>query len=84
MTRSLLKAQVLILAVGRDSSWSALVSAYRRFFAAGRGVFEPPACTATNPLGTRCLSGAIFYLSALLVPAALRRVPGMHAQPLAA
>jgi hypothetical protein len=66
MNRTLLKAQVAVLAIGTGFSWITLVFDYRRFFASGGHVLEISGCAVANPVLTPCFYGAFAFLAAFV------------------
>jgi hypothetical protein len=66
MTRTLLKVQAAVLAVGTGFSWITLVFDYRRFFASGGHVLNISGCVVTNPAMTPCFYGALAFFAAFV------------------
>ena len=73
MTRTLLKVQVAVLAIGTGFSWTTLVFDYRRFFASGGHVLSISGCAVTNPILTPCFYGALAFLAAFAWALAILR-----------
>ncbi len=64
MSRTILKVQVAVLAIGTGFSWITLIVDYRRFFASGGHVLHFSGCVVTNPIITPCFYGALAFLAA--------------------
>ncbi len=76
MSRTLLKWQVAVLAVGTAFSWTVLLFNYRAFFASGGRVVELSGCAVTNPIMTPCFYGALaFFIAFIWAIAILRSAP---------
>jgi hypothetical protein len=76
MSRTLLKWQVAVLAVGTAFSWTVLLFNYRAFFASGGRVVELSGCAVTNPVMTPCFYGALaFFIAFIWAIAILRAAP---------
>jgi len=73
MTRTLLKVQVGVLAIGTVFSWTTLVFDYRRFFASGGHVLSISECAVANPILTPCFYGALAFLAAFAWALAILR-----------
>jgi hypothetical protein len=81
MSRTLLKWQVAVLAVGTAFSWTALLLNYRAFFASGGKVVELSGCAVTNPVMTPCFWGALaFFIAFLWSITVLRSAPEVAPQ----
>jgi hypothetical protein len=66
MSRTFLKVQVAVLAIGTGFSWITLIFDYRRFFASGGHVLQFSGCVVTNPIITPCFYGALAFLVAFV------------------
>lgn len=75
MSRTLLRVQAAVLALGTAFSWAVLFFDYRRFFASGGHVLQFSGCAVANPLATPCFYGALAFLAAFLWALAILRAP---------
>jgi hypothetical protein len=75
MSEKLIRAQVVVLALGTAFSWITLVLDYRRFFASGGRVLEISGCAVANPVATPCFYGALAFLAALVWAVVILRSP---------
>ncbi len=75
MQRTLLKIQVVVLALGTAFAWITLIFDYRRFFAAGGRALQLSGCAVANPVTTPCFYGALAFLASLVWALVILRAP---------